>query len=235
MAKNKNDEVKEKGNKIPLRISVVIFIFLDAVIAILLLVLFPQKCQKVTSSNSNLNSKETYVSKDLTNKLLTLVNTKLELEGYEDEVNNVITFTYKEETLGSFNISYSVTSDDYLYIYKASNCSYVLKENETNSVVKYLITSNDNELNGKVDLYKYELDKETVIDKPSEQSVISYKVFKSPANNKYLCGVYCKEETYYIYHDVQVVDNVNPFTKPASMIVKNTDLLFDYYTSLLNL
>ena len=234
MNKNKTDEDKKKDKSSKFKLAVIIFVVLDIITAIILLFLLPRYCKKPDNgaSISSSNREPIYNGQSLSNRLISLVNAEIELEGFDnDDINKVISITAKDNYPDSFSVSITFSSDSYTYLYKVNNCKYPEDKNGYDNFVSYLL-KNNKELDADIDLDKYDISKDEVI---NTEKQCKYVIYKSISNNKYVSGFFSINNEYRVYHNIEYLDNNDPFSKPCTEVIKENNILYDFYTYLLTL
>lgn len=231
MYKNKADEDKKKDKPSKFKLAVIIFVILDLIVAVILFFLLPRYCKKqeTGSSTSSSNREPIYNGQSLNNRLINLVNTEIELEGFDnDDINKVISITAEDNYPDSFSVSITFSSSSNIYLYKVNNCKYPEDKNGYDNFVSYLLKDNK-ELDADIDLNKYDISKDEVI---NTDKACKYAIYKSISNNKYVSGFYLVNNEYRVYHNIEYINNGDPFSKPCTEVIKEDNILYDLYTYL---
>ena len=232
MNTNKTDEDKKKDKPSKFKIGVIVFVILDIIVAIILFFVLPRYCKKPDTSgaSSSSNRESKYNSQQLNTRLINLVNTEIELEGFDsDDINKVISITAVDNYPNDFSVSITCSSDSNIYVYKIDNYQYPEDKNGYDNFVSYLLKDNK-ELSADIGLDKYAIAKEEVI---NTDKVCKYVIYKSISNNKYLSGFYSINNEYRVYQHIELTDNTDPFNKPCTEVIKEDNVLYDFYTYLL--
>lgn len=248
MDKNNTDNNKEKDRSKKIRIGMGLFLVIDFIIFAIFFVLFPKRCSS-TSNNSNLSSnqssssyREPFDSASINNRLLALINNQIELDGFDnDDANEIVSFIYKEDVKGNFQIDMTAHSSLGVYVYSASGCKYTPKDNNDDPI--YYLATGEFEITGDIEVSKYTITG-TRVEVSNEGTPAYYISYESISHNKYFSGYGYKDGVYKVYNQIAVNDdfditkdidplkNLQPGVSARTHIFNNSNPIFDFYNYL---
>lgn len=227
MQENKNQKEQEQKKKHPIIRTFITIVLMDVIIfGFIFLMISLNRCSS-NNNSSTLSSSDSNTSQidsqKLDNKLKAIVNKQMALDGFaSDNLNKVNAVTYEDSYPTSFNLCISASSEAKTYRYQITNCNYP-KNNRFDNFISYLLDSATlDQLKGEINL-----EYATIVNQQE-----TYVISKDDNDNNYLTGYQLKDNSYYIYQKTTVIDITNPFIETPSQIIRDGELLFNYYQSL---
>lgn len=224
------EQKKEKRNALIGTIIKIACVVLFLVAIALLIIFGVKRCSKNNSSNNESSSNEIYDSNQLNDAFKYLVNKKIDKEGLNDQINNIIAVTYSDNYPNSFSLNISGYNDNKIYYYAITNYSYPSNKNGYDNFVSYLLLNNNYQsIDTDVNLGILTRDNNGVITSKTNNK---YLIGKSLTDTRFLFGYYVDNDSYYVYHHKEVEEGIDPFISDPSMIINSDSPLYGYYQTI---
>ena len=228
--KTSKDNNKKEKHSLVAKIVFFLFIIFDIVITIPFVISFikTKGLNNIISNASSSISSDSiepiiYEDPGLDERLKDILRREIENNGFDnDTIDNIYAVTYEDHHPYSFNVSFSASSATRVYYYQLTDCAYI--EEGYDNCIAFLI--NNNKMLTGTAVLEYE---EKTDDKITTNKVCSYVISKSLTEEKHFTGYYYENNEFRVYQKTSIVEEANPFDKPADIIIKSDDPLYNYY------